>query len=339
MFEHTKAAYLRPDVDSGALTILDDAAVAMGPGIAEAVSDAMRALDGVTLDAIEAAIEASTAAPILETTAWSDYVRLLESIYGEGSIVEIGMDSTMDAVAEADLNAVLSPAGKAQRIRAFRQAGSQSVAQVVEGSTRAAERAVQNANGPRSIRAAARELLRRKSFKLSDRGAATLQKYIVGLTEGDARLEMTPSQIQQAIDRRFDQLRRDRALLITQAQTYQAVSQSQTDAWALGVEQGELDPARWWQEWLARVLGACPLCRALDEIRAPLPDGVFVSRPIASGPKAGQIIRFSSPLVHPRCYCGRRLVSVEGKTWVFLGLNTPATKSLSTCHCGASHGH
>lgn len=140
------------------------------------------------------------------------------------------------------------------------------------------------------------------------------QKEIADLVATAEEKGWTAARFQREVDRRYRKRLRYRAKRIAITEAREAGNRSQIEAIRLA-KNGGLLPAHVWVEWVARVLGACPICEALDgALRDPsAPGALFVSRPISRGSWKGRRIGYSHPTAHPFCYCGLRTVIRRAK--------------------------
>lgn len=105
------------------------------------------------------------------------------------------------------------------------------------------------------------------------------------------------------IERRYNQLLKDRANAIAQTETVEAANAAQMNTFSSAAQEGELSTELYVIEWIARAI-RCPRCAAMDGATREITSGRFVSD--GSGPKGVETAEM--PELHPRGWCFTRLI-------------------------------
>lgn len=280
------------------------------------IREALEALDAVPRAAVEEAIRTGTALPVLTATvAWEALRAQLLAALEPGGPVWPAMRLAVEGGVE--LSPVPLTVGWEQVAPAaeawLEVEGGRLVTTVTEETRQAINDVVREAfSAPLTRQEAARRILGLRGFGLNRPQIAALINYTQEIMAGASNPEspffgISARRADQLIERRHRRMLRQRASLIAQTEVYDAGQAAQSLLWEEAAAAGDLPRGDYVQEWLTRLVGACPRCRALDGAITEI-GGVFESRPVASGTHAGRVIRVAQPTVHPRCYCSRRLV-------------------------------
>lgn len=145
-------------------------------------------------------------------------------------------------------------------------------------------------------------------FGLDERSARALGRRERALRESDLSPREAERQIRALRQRALER----RSQLIAHTETHQAAVEGTRAAWEAAVEDGQLKPAEWEREWVARMVNTCNRCAAFDGARAPMVGGYFTATNPSHHPGVEATGETSpGPEIHPDGYCIERLVPLE----------------------------
>lgn len=290
---------------------LDRAMIRAIPALRRIVIAAIETLqDGISTDEAERAIEARSAAPLLESAGWARFEAALATAFSPGgpldrmaeAIISDSMNEQVLKGVQLDLQPVRERAARWLEVE-----GAEQVTRISRETKEAIRELVAKASrSPYSIEEAARQMLKVKGFGLNRPLQRRYLRYTADLTERWQAGELTRRQVHHLARIRMTRLRRERAKLIARTEANNGGNAARQILWSDAARQGGISAAEYVRRWVTRNIGVCPRCEALRDKFAPI-DGEFVSDPVRSGRYAGQIIRIMNPTVHPVCFCGVRL--------------------------------
>ena len=309
-----KAHPIREDAaPAWVLDLIDLAAEAGMPGVADKVVEASRILTAsIGPGPVAEAIRSGSSSVILDQEdAWVAFEAKLSEIFAPDGPLSATMRTAISgAIQGAPVPMVIDTGVIAERSGAWlSRHGGQRITGLSANTRAGITRLVQDAfAAPQGVKDAARAILRSDGFALTERQAVSFERFVERLTAPGTG---TPAGIQQAIDRRYTKMLRQRADLVAQTEAYTAGNAGQIETWRTGTATGQIDGSLYVIEWVTRVIDVCPRCQALDGTTASIDGGIFTSREVESGPWSGQVLEVSAPTVHPRCYCTTHLIRAD----------------------------
>lgn len=302
----SKPKPLRSIEEAELFAILDKLGTGLRRAIARAASADLRALlQRIPDDVLEMSLRLGSTLPIEETRVWLEMGQGLGAVFAAKaprSAVRSAKETaerTGLALREETLERVAERAASWAEARA-----AQLVVQVQASTRKALRRLISSAyEGNVDVNDLSRRIYGQRLFGLDGPRQARLARYAEALeAEG-----VSPRRLRDLLRRRHERLLRERARTIARTETSMAQAAGQTALWREAATSGDLDTERYELEWVTRVIKSCPICEALDGARASIKGGAFVSRPIERGKRAGEVVSYQAPPVHPRCYCARRV--------------------------------
>jgi hypothetical protein len=294
------------------MAALDKALATTSPPVRRAL---LAALHNLRVDFVALARQVGPAGATEAAELWLSLTQQLGKLYDSQSALMRTMVVTGEAAAAVlAVDWSLLERGFTAAAQSWLTEHGARLVTAVGWETRKAVKALVQARftGPKALQVAARELVELPGLGLDRVQTMAFIRQAEAIRVEAAALGWSRSQVRFALEKRWQRMmyHRARRIAITEASNAANAAVDFTVREAAG--RGLYPADQWELEWVARVIGSCPRCAALDGARRPLTGGYFVSRPVGGkGKGAGGIISAERPTIHPHCYCGMRTVPKE----------------------------